>query len=79
MLLEEKHAEIFTAIDQTPIPEYRQNLMRVFNAEFIAENAKYLGPIIELVQKRDWTTLKKVNPIFHKIYRDFSVTPTGCL
>ena len=23
--------------------------------------------------------LKKVNPIFHKIYRDLSVTPTGCL
>ena len=78
--IKEKHAELFTAIDNNPTPEYRQNLMRVFNEEFIAENSKKdLGPIIDLVQKRDWLTLKKVNPIFHKIYRDLSVTQTGCL
>ena len=51
---EDKHADFFTAIDQTPTPEYRQNLMRVFNEEFIAENSKKdIGPIIDLVQKRD--------------------------
>ena len=27
----DKHAELFTAIDNTPTPEYRMNLMRVFN------------------------------------------------
>ena len=75
-----KHAELFTAIDNTPTPEYRMNLMRVFNDEFIAENSKKdLGPIIDLVEKQDWPTLKKANPIFHKIYRDLSVTPSGCL
>ena len=36
-------------------------------------------PIIDLVLKHDWLTLKKVNPIFHKIHSDLSVTPTGCL
>ena len=76
----DKHAELFTAIDNTPTPEYRRNLMRVFNEEFIAENSKKdLGPIIDLVEKQDWLTLKKANPLFHKIYRDLSVTPSGCL
>ena len=76
----DKHAELFTAIDNTPTPEYRMNLMRVFNEEFIAEiSKKDLGPIIDLVEKQDWLTLKKANPVFHKIYRDLSVTPSSCL
>ena len=76
----DKHAELFTAIDNTPTPEYWMNLMRVFNEEFIAENSKKdLGPIIDLVEKQDWLTLKKANPVFHKIYRDLSVTPSACL
>ena len=80
VLDESKHAELFTAIDNTPTPHYRLNLMRVFNEEFIAENSKKdLGPIIDLVIKKDWNTLKKVNSIFYKIYRDLSVTTSGCL
>ena len=44
------------------------NLMRVFNEEFIAENSKKdLGPIIDLVEKHDWLTLTKANPVLHKI------------
>ena len=54
--------------------------MKVFNEEFIAENSKKdLGPIIDLVEKQDWLSLKKTNPIFYKIHRDLSVTPSGCL
>ena len=76
----DKHAELFRAIDNTPTPEDRTNLMRVFNEEFIAEiSKKHLGPIIDLVEKQDWLILKKANPVFHKIYRDLSVTPSGCL
>ena len=54
--------------------------MRVFNEEFLAEHSKNdLGPIIYLVTKKNWLSLKKTNPIFHKIHQDLSVTPTGCL
>ena len=68
-LKEERNAEIFTAIDQLPTPEYRQNLMRVFNEELLAENSKKdLLPFIELEQKRDWLTLKKAHPVFKKIF-----------
>ena len=74
-----KHAKLFTAIGSTPTPEYMK-FIRVFNEEFTAESSKKdLGPIIDLVEKQNWLTLKKVNPVFHKIYRDLSVTPTGCL
>ena len=80
VLDESKHADLFTAFDNTPTPDYRLNLMRVFNEEFIAENSKKdLGPIIDLVIKKDWNTLKKVNSIFYKIHRDLSVTTSGCL
>ena len=76
----EKHEDLFTAIDDLPTPNYRKNLMRVFNEEFRGEHSKKdLGPIIDMVNKQDWLSLKQTNPIFHKIRRDFSVTPTGCL
>ena len=76
----EKHEELFTAIDDLPTPEYRKNLMRVFNEEFLAENFKKdLGPILDLVIKQDWLSLKQTKPIFHKIRRDLSVTLSGCL
>ena len=79
-LNEEKHAELFTAIDSAPTRENQLYLMRVFNEEFIAENSKEdLGPIIYLVLKHDWLTLKKENPIFQKNCRDIMVTPTASL
>ena len=54
--------------------------MRVFNEEFLAEHSKKdLGPIIDMVTNEDWQTLKQSNPIYYKIRRDLSVTPTGCL
>ena len=75
----EKHEDLFTAIDDLPTPDYRKKLMRVFNEEFLAEHSKKdLGPIIDMVNKQDWLSLKQTNPIFHKIWRDLSVKPTGC-
>ena len=39
-LIPDKHEELFKAIDDKPTPDYRFNLMKVFNEEFIAENSK---------------------------------------
>ena len=53
-LIPDKNEELFKAIDDTPTTDYRMNLMKVFNEEFIAENSKKdLGPIIDLVEKQD--------------------------
>ena len=77
---DKKHAKLFKAIDQLPTPEYRQKWMQVFNKEFLMEHPKkYLGPIIDMVQKRDWLSLKKANPMFYKIRRDLSVTTSSGL
>ena len=52
-LIPDKHEELFKAIDDTPTPDYRMNLMKVFNEEFIAENSKKdLDPIIDLVENK---------------------------
>ena len=54
--------------------------MRVFNEEILAENSKKdLGPIMDMVQKRDWLSLKKAFLIYYKIQRDLSITQSGCL
>ena len=77
---ESKHEEIFPSYDNTLTPLYRENLNRVFNEEFIAQaSIKDLKPIIDLVTTQNWEDLKKVNPLFYKIRRDLSVTPTNCL
>ena len=74
VLDESKHADLFTAIDNTPYPDYRLNLMRVFNEEFIAENSKKdLGPFIDLLIKKDWNTLKKLIPSFTKFIVTYSL------
>ena len=60
VIQDHKNAELFTAIDDLSTPDYRQNLMRVFNEEFLAEHSKKdLGPIINTVNNRDWLSLKK--------------------
>ena len=72
----EKHDELFTAIDDLPTPDYRKNLMRVFNEEFLAENSKIgLGPITDIVNKQDWLSLKQTNPLFHKIRKFDAIYP----
>ena len=75
-----KHEPLFTTYDETPTPLYRENLNRVFNEEFIAQvSKKELSPIIEFVKNGEWDKLKAINPIYYRIRRDLSVSPTGCL
>ena len=75
-----RHEALFTAYDQTPTPLYRENLNRVFNEEFTAQaSKKELSPIIEFVKNSEWEKLKANNPIYYRIRRDLSVSPSGCL
>ena len=77
---ESKHEDLFPSYNDTPTPLYRENLNKVLNEEFIAEaSSKQLKPIIDLVVAQNWEDLKKVNPLYYKMRRDLSVTPTNCL
>ena len=63
VIQDHKHAELFTAIDNLPTAECRQNLTRVFNEKFLAEHSKKdSGPFIDRVTNRDWLSLKKPTP-----------------
>ena len=75
-----KHSELFTAHNDLYTPLYGQNLTKVFNEEFIAEaSQKELQVIIDYVNTENWEDFKKVNPLYYRIRRDLSVTPTNCL
>ena len=75
-----KHIELFTAYNDLPTPIYRANLTKVFNEELIAEpSQKELKVMIVYVNSKNWEDLKKVNPLYNRIRRDLSVTPTNCL
>ena len=74
------HEALFTAYDETPTPLYRENLNRVLNEKFIAQVLKKeLSPIIEFVKNSEWEKLKAINPVYYRIRRDLSVSPTRCL
>ena len=52
----------------------------MFNEEFIAQASKTeLSPIIEFDKNSEWEKLKAINPLYYRIRRDLSVSPTGCL
>ena len=75
-----KHVEFFDAYDDLPKPSYRENSNKVFNEEFLAEvSQRELKAIFDLVKTQNWDDLKKVNPLYFRIRRNLSVTPTNCL
>ena len=75
-----KHSELFTAFNDLPTPLYRLNLTKVFNEELLSEaSQKELKIIMDYVKTENWEDLKKVNPLYYRIRRDLSVTPTNCL
>ena len=75
-----KHSELFTAYNDLPTPLYRLNLTKVFNEELLSEaSQKELKIIMDYVKTENWEDLKKVNPLYYRIRRDLSVTPTNCL
>ena len=74
-----KHSELFTAYNDLPTPLYRLNF-NVFNEELLSEaSQKELKVIMDYVKTENWEDLKKVNPLYYRIRRDLSVTPTNCL
>ena len=75
-----KHSELFTAYNDLPNPLYRLNLTKVFNEELLSEaSQKELKIIMDYVKTENWEDLKKLNPLYYRIRRDLSVTPTNCL
>ena len=55
-------------------------MTKVFYEELLSEaSQKELKIIMDYVKTENWEDLKKVNPLYYRIRRDLSVTPTNCL
>ena len=63
-------------------PEYNQNLHKVLGEEFIAEATRtdpQSRSLVQIIQDKDWTTLKHFSRYWHSLKRDLGVTPSGCI
>ena len=80
MLDPDKHQNVFEAAhDNNPTPENREHPNRVFNEEFLEQASKEdLTQNIDCIKAQEWDKLKAVNPIYYRIRRERSVTPTNC-
>ena len=72
----------FANTNNEQLPEYLKNLHKVLGEEFIAEATRadpQSRSLLQIVQDKDWTTLKHFSRYWHSLKRDLGVTPTGCI
>ena len=77
-----QHFSPFAEIHYEEFPNYLKNLHKILGEEFIAE-AKRSDPqsrsLLQIIQDKDWTTLKHFSRYWHSLKRDLGVTPSGCI
>ena len=77
-----QHYNPFTEINYDEAPDYLKNLHQVLGEEFIAEATKadpQSRSLQQIIQDKDWTTLKHFSRYWHSLKRDLGVTPSGCI
>ena len=77
-----QHFSPFVETHYEEFPDYLKNLHKVLGEKFIAE-ATRLHPqsrsLLQIIQDKDWTTLKHFRRYWHSLNRDLGVTPYGCI
>ena len=77
-----QHFNPFADTNNDQLPDYLTNLHKVLGEEFIAEATRadpQSRSLLQIVQDKDWTTLKHFSRYWHSLKRDLGVTPTGCI
>ena len=77
-----QHFSPFVEIHYEEIPDYLKNLHKVLGEEFIAEATRsdpQSRRLLQIIQDKDWTTLKHFSHYWHSLKRDLVVTPSGCI
>ena len=62
-------------------PDYLKQLYRVFGENFIAEATRsdpQSKNLFQIIEEKNWDTLKHFSRYWHSLKRDLSTTPTGC-
>ena len=63
-------------------PEYLKQLLRVIGENFIAEatrNDPQSKNLLQIIEKKDWDTLKHYSRYWHSLKRDLSTTSSSCI
>ena len=77
-----QHFSPFSEIQYEDFPTYLKNLHKVLGDEFIAEATRadpQSRSLLQIIQDKDWTTLKHFSRYWHSLKRDLGVSPTGCI
>ena len=77
-----QHFNPFANTNNEKLPDYLTNLHKVLGEEFIAEATRadpQSRSLLQIVQDKDWTTLKHFSRYWHSLKRDLGVTPMGCI
>ena len=72
----------FAETNYEEAPDYLISLHKVLGEEFIAEATRtdpQSRSLLQIIQDKDWTTLKHFSRYWHSPQRDLGVTPTGCI
>ena len=77
-----QHLSPFADTNYEESPDYLKRLHKILREEFIADATRadlQSRSLLQIVQDKDWTTLKHFNRYWHSLKRDLGVKPTGCI
>ena len=77
-----EHFNPLPEIDHENSPDYLKQLYRVFGENFIAEATRsdpQSKNSFQIIEEKNWDTLKHFSRYWHSLKRDLSTTPTRCI
>ena len=69
-------------LDYENTPNYLKQLHRLFGENFIAEatrNDQHSKNLLQIIEDKNWDSLKHFSRYWHSLKRDLSTTPAGCI
>ena len=81
-LSEKEHYNPIPEINYDNSPDYLKQLNRVFRENFIAEATRsdpQSRNLFQIIEEKNWDTLKDFSRYWYSLRGDLSTTPTGCI
>ena len=81
-LLNKQHFKPFKDKQYDEPPDYLKNRHKVRGEDFVAEATKtdpQSRSLFQIIQDKDWSTLKHFSRYWHSLKRDLGTTPSGCI
>ena len=72
----------FAETNNEEAPDHLKSLHKFLGEEFKAEATRadpQRRSLLQIIQDKDWTTLKHFSRYWHSLKRDLGITPTGCI